>query len=123
MPQQAPAHADPAPALGVGRALPHPDRDEIRLAAVLHALSDPTRLHIAHTLARLGEAACSVIDLAVSKSTTTHHYRVLREAGVISQVYRGTSKLNALRRDDLEARFPGLLDSVLAAAEREGTRG
>lgn len=99
-----------------GRALAHPAREEIRLEAVLHALSDPTRLHIAYTLARLGEVACSVIDCEVAKSTTTHHYRVLREAGVISQVYRGTSKLNALRRDDLDARFPGLLDSVLRAA-------
>ncbi|MGH3449472.1 MAG: ArsR/SmtB family transcription factor [Haloechinothrix sp.] len=99
------------------RELSHPVADEIRLEAVLHALSDLTRLHIAHTLAKLGEeVSCSEIDLAVSKSTTTHHYRVLREAGVISQVYRGTSKLNALRRDDLDARFPGLLDSILNAA-------
>jgi DNA-binding transcriptional ArsR family regulator len=106
------------------RTLPHPARDEIRLAAVLHALADPTRLHIAYTLAQLGEeVACSVIDFAVSKSTTTHHYRVLREAGVISQAYRGTSKMNALRRDDLDARFPGLLDSVLSAAGREATEG
>lgn len=99
-----------------GRELFHPARDEIKLESVLHALSDPTRLHIAYTLGRLGEVACSVIDCEVAKSTTTHHYRVLREAGVISQVYRGTSKLNALRRDDLDARFPGLLDSVLRAA-------
>ncbi|MGH3657460.1 MAG: ArsR/SmtB family transcription factor [Micromonosporaceae bacterium] len=99
-----------------GRELHHPSREEIRLETVLHALSDPTRLHIAHTLSRLGAVACSVIDCEVSRSTTTHHYRVLREAGVISQVYRGTSKLNALRRDDLDARFPGLLDSVLNAA-------
>ena len=99
------------------RELHHPATDEIRLEAVLHALSDPTRLHIAHTLAKLGaEVSCSEIDLAVSKSTTTHHYRVLREAGVISQVYRGTSKLNALRRADLDTRFPGLLDSILNAA-------
>lgn len=109
---------------GAGRVLRHPARDEIRLESVLHALADPTRLHIAHTLGCLGEeVACSVIDLAVSKSTTTHHYRVLREAGVISQVYRGTAKMTALRRDDLDARFPGLLDSVLAAAGRESTEG
>ncbi len=101
------------------RELYHPPREEIRLESVLHALSDPTRLHIAHTLGRLGEVACSVIDCEVSKSTTTHHYRVLREAGVITQVYRGTAKLNALRRDALDARFPGLLDSVLRAANHQ----
>ncbi len=101
---------------GSERQLEHPDRDEIALEGVLRALSDPTRLNIACTLGRLGEAACSVVDLNVSKSTTTHHYRVLREAGVIRQTYRGTSKMNALRREDLDARFPGLLDSVLNAA-------
>lgn len=123
MPQQAPIPDPHAPEAGVGRVLAHPTRDEIRLESVLHALADPTRLHIAHTLARLGkEVPCSVIDLAVSKSTTTHHYRVLREAGVISQVYRGTAKLNGLRRADLDARFPGLLDSVLAAAGRQATK-
>lgn len=51
----------------------------------------------------------------VTKSTTTHHFRVLREAGVINQVYRGTAKMNALRRRDLDALFPGLLGAVLGA--------
>jgi DNA-binding transcriptional ArsR family regulator len=122
VPQQAPTPDPQDPGAGAGRVLAHPTRDEIRLESVLHALADPTRLHIAHTLARLGkEVPCSVIELTVSKSTTTHHYRVLREAGVISQVYQGTAKLNGLRRADLDARFPGLLASVLTAAEREAT--
>jgi DNA-binding transcriptional ArsR family regulator len=51
----------------------------------------------------------------VSKSTCTHHFRVLREAGVISQRAEGTSRLNTLRREDLDARFPGLLDAILDA--------
>ena len=104
------------------RTLYHPTREEIRLEAVLHALSDPTRLHITHTLDQIGEATCSMIDCAVSKSTSTHHYRVLREAGVIRQEYRGTAKYSSLRRDDLDARFPGLLDSILAAAAESATR-
>ncbi len=58
-------------------------------------------------------------DLPVTKSTTTHHFRVLRESGVIRQVYRGTAKMNGLRRDDLDGLFPGLLDSLLAAADRQ----
>jgi DNA-binding transcriptional ArsR family regulator len=96
--------------------LHHPDRDEIQLAAVLHALSDPQRLHIVRELA--AEAAprpCGSIELDVAKSTMTHHFRVLREAGLIRQERVGTTKLTALRRDDLEARFPGLLDAVLSA--------
>ncbi|MDX2704146.1 helix-turn-helix domain-containing protein [Streptomyces sp. PA03-6a] len=101
----------------------HPDRADIRLEAVLHAISDPMRLRVVRTLAARGtEAACSEVELPVSKSTCTHHFRVLREAGVISQTYRGTSKMNALRRADLEALFPGLLDTVLAAADRQDGR-
>ncbi|MCO5968207.1 ArsR/SmtB family transcription factor [Actinoallomurus soli] len=101
-----------------GRVLDHPARTDIRLESVLHALSDPARLHVVRCLAELPpgeEVACSAIDLAVTKSTTTHHFRVLREAGLISQVYRGTAKMTALRRADLNALFPGLLDAVLTA--------
>ena len=94
-----------------------PARSEIELAAVLHALSDPVRLRIVAALAVAGEEpSCGSFDLPVTKSTCTHHFKVLREAGVIQQRQRGTSRLNALRREDLDARFPGLLDSVLRAA-------
>jgi len=94
-----------------------PDRAELELAAVLHALSDPVRLRIVAALAVAGEEpSCGSFDLPVTKSTCTHHFKVLREAGVIQQRQRGTARLNALRREDLDARFPGLLDSVLRAA-------
>ena len=96
-------------------ALHHPCVAEIELPAVLHALSDPMRLRIVQILATGGEHACKSIDLPVTKSTCTHHFRVLREAGVMSQRVEGTTRLNALRRADLDARFPGLLDSVLRA--------
>ncbi|WUR84729.1 ArsR family transcriptional regulator [Streptomyces phaeochromogenes] len=105
------------------RDLPHPERTEIRLEAVLHALSDPMRLLVVRELAADGgELSCSRFDLPVTKSTTTHHFRVLREAGVIRQIYRGTAKMNGLRRDALDDLFPGLLDSVLAAAARQAVR-
>ncbi|MCH5676327.1 ArsR/SmtB family transcription factor [Streptomyces gilvus] len=105
------------------RDLPHPARDDIRLEAVLHALSDPIRLRIVRELAAdADELACSRFDLPVTKSTTTHHFRVLREAGVIRQCYRGTAKMNGLRRDDLDDLFPGLLDALLAAAARQAVR-
>ncbi|MFF9671556.1 ArsR/SmtB family transcription factor [Streptomyces eurythermus] len=106
-----------------GRALPHPDREHIRLESVLHALSDPMRLQIVRELApQEAELTCSQFDLPVTKSTSTHHFRVLRESGVVRQVYRGTAKMNGLRRDDLESLFPGLLDSILAAADRQAAR-
>ncbi|WP_255947697.1 ArsR/SmtB family transcription factor [Streptomyces odontomachi] len=108
-----------------GRALAHPPRELIRLEAVLHALSDPVRLSVVCELAETGdELPCSHFDLPVTKSTTTHHFRVLRESGIIRQVYRGTAKMNGLRRSDLDALFPGLLDSVLAASRgRTARRG
>jgi DNA-binding transcriptional ArsR family regulator len=97
-------------------ALDHPARDELELTAVLHALSDPQRLRIVRVLAEHAEPrSCGSFDLEVTKSTCTHHFRILREAGVVEQRLQGTSKLNTLRRDDLEARFPGLLDAVLSA--------
>jgi DNA-binding transcriptional ArsR family regulator len=95
----------------------HPDRDEIELSSVLHALSDPERLQIVRLLAAEDvPVPCGSLELGVTKSTATHHFRVLREAGVIEQSPTGTTKLTALRREDLNARLPGLLDAVLAAA-------
>jgi len=95
----------------------HPTRDEIELPAVLHALSDPVRLKMVRYLADAGaEQTCRSFDVPVTKSTCTHHFKVLREAGIIHQRQQGTARLNALREEDLEARFPGLLDTILAAA-------
>ncbi|MFD7712467.1 ArsR/SmtB family transcription factor [Streptomyces sp. NPDC059785] len=112
-----------ASAAGTARDLPHPVGDEIRLEGVLHALADPMRLRIVRELAAGGdELSCSQFDLPVTKSTTTHHFRVLRENGVIRQIYRGTAKMNGLRKDDLDALFPGLLDRVLDAAARQAVR-
>jgi DNA-binding transcriptional ArsR family regulator len=100
--------------------LAHPAVHEIELAAVLHALSDPMRLRIVVGLAVEDKRTCKSFNLPVTKSTCTHHFRVLREAGVIRQRLEGTTKLNSLRREDLDARFPGLLNAVLAATEARG---
>jgi DNA-binding transcriptional ArsR family regulator len=95
----------------------HPPREDLELASVLHALSDPQRLRIVQALAEDPEPRrCGTFDLDVTKSTMTHHFRILREAGIIEQSCEGTAKLNSLRREDLEARFPGLLDAVLQSA-------
>src|SRR3954452_11444189 len=97
--------------------LPGPRREDLRLEAVLQALGDPIRLSIVRTLhASPGsERACGTFGLPVAKSTASHHFRVLRDAGVINQRAVGRERLTELRRDDLEARFPGLLGSVVGA--------
>jgi DNA-binding transcriptional ArsR family regulator len=104
----------------VGRlhALHHPARDELELEGVLHALSDPARLRIVAALAADGgERPCGSLACTLAKSTMTHHFKVLRETGVVAQRDVGTSRMTCLRRADLDARFPGLLTAVLAAAD------
>jgi DNA-binding transcriptional ArsR family regulator len=94
--------------------LHHPTQEELRLEGVLHALSDPIRLQLVRALAGMdAPCACGTIDVPVSKSTRTHHWRVLRENGLVRQTERGTAKLTELRREELDERFPGLLDAVL----------
>jgi DNA-binding transcriptional ArsR family regulator len=102
----------------LGGAEEAPAVEELDLASILHALSDPMRLRIVAALAHEGERACGSIDLPIVKSTCTHHFRVLRESGVIRQRIVGTTRLNSLRREELDSRFPGLLDAVLQAAAR-----
>jgi DNA-binding transcriptional ArsR family regulator len=90
-----------------------PDSTALDLSAVLHALSDPVRRSIVERLAREGQIPCGGFGLSVSKSTSTHHFRVLREAGLIDQAEQGNRKLNTLRRDEIEQSFPGLLEAIL----------
>lgn len=89
--------------------------EDMELSAILHALSDPVRLGIVSQLAADGELACGSLEVSVAKSTCSHHFRVLREAGVIAQRVDGKCRFNRLRAAELERRFPGLLDAVLQA--------
>jgi DNA-binding transcriptional ArsR family regulator len=98
------------------RDIHHPGRNEIDLPGVLHALSDPVRLEIVRELERRGEESCAALGIPVAKATLSHHFRVLREAGVIRTRAVGTARVSALRRDDLDELFPGLLDVVLQPA-------
>jgi DNA-binding transcriptional ArsR family regulator len=91
----------------------HPDGVDLELSAVLHALSDPIRRSIVERLAHEGEVPCGGFGLTITKSTRTYHFRVLREAGLIDQREEGNRKLNTLRRDEIDGRFPGLLEAVL----------
>src|SRR3954449_11955808 len=96
-----------------------PEPQEMTLAAVMAALSDPVRVAIVRELGARGESTCGTFELGVSKATRSHHFKVLREAGVTHTRAEGTHRFVSLRRDDVEVRFPGLLGAVLAAAEAE----
>jgi|UPI00036C471E DNA-binding transcriptional ArsR family regulator len=100
------------------RCLYHPERKHISLAGVLYALGDPVRLEIVRQLATKGEQCCADFDFAIAKSTMSNHFKILRESGVVWTRKEGTQHINSLRREDLEALFPGLLDVVLRATAK-----
>ena len=102
-----------------GTVLEMPAAADLELTQVLQALSDPVRLEIVDALATGGEQACGAMPLPVSASTRSHHFRILRDAGVTVTRAVGNQRLVSLRRDDLEQRFPGLLDAVLRAGGKE----
>ena len=87
----------------------------MRLSHVLHALSDPVRLDIVRRLAVAGEQPCKGLSESVSKSTLSHHLKVLREAGLTRTRVDGAQRLVSLRADEVDKRFPGLLESILRA--------
>ncbi|GGE35678.1 transcriptional regulator [Halopseudomonas oceani] len=96
------------------RPFKHPPASELILERVLYALSDPVRLEIVQRLANVAEASCGELDGGRPKSSMSHHFRVLRDAGLVMTKSVGTTHMNSLRRADLDARFPGLLDAILA---------
>ena len=98
------------------RPLPPPPA-RIDLFAVLNCLADPIRLAIVSQLAATDDIQCGSFEVPVTKSTLTHHFRILRESGVIGTDRSGTRSLNRLRRAELDEAFPGLLDSVLDKSE------
>ncbi|MFD3686601.1 ArsR/SmtB family transcription factor [Nocardiopsis sp. NPDC058631] len=102
--------------------LHHPDAAEIALVDVLAALGHPVRMEVARTLADGEERFCGEVVPDIPKSSMTHHWRVLRESGVIRQRPDGRKLYLALRRADIDARFPGLLDILLAASPSPAPR-
>lgn len=104
-------------AAGPGTDIIEPTMEAMTLPTVLTALADPNRLAFVRTLAVHGSRGCTktaaLAGLTLSKSTLSHHIRTLREAGVLTAWYAGTTKHLAVRTADLETRFPGLLTAVL----------
>jgi DNA-binding transcriptional ArsR family regulator len=91
----------------------HPQCEDISLVGVLYALGDPVRLQIVARLAQMGELTCSDLDCSVAKSTMSHHFKILRESGLVATRKEGTQHINTLRVDDLNRLYPGLLSVVL----------
>ena len=91
-----------------------PELAEVPVLAVLQALADPTRLEIVRDLADDGgERLCGSFAPALAKATRSHHFKVLREAGLTRTRVDGTARYVRLRADELRRVFPGLLDSIL----------
>jgi DNA-binding transcriptional ArsR family regulator len=92
--------------------IPHPDAEALDLATIMRTIGDPVRLAIVRELVDGREQACSALQasLGIPASTGSYHLRLLREAGVTRTRAEGTSRLISLRRADLDARFPGLVD-------------
>jgi DNA-binding transcriptional ArsR family regulator len=99
------------------RPIYHPTPTDISLAGVLYALGDPVRLKIVGRLAKEGELGCAELECSIARSTMSHHFKILRESGVVRTRKEGTQHLNALRREELEQMFPGVLLAVLVALE------
>lgn len=97
----------------------HPTPAEMSLTAVMGALGDPIRVGLVRVLADGRERGWGELRAPVVKSTLSHHLRVLRDAGITRTRQEGTRCFVRLRRDDLETRFPGLLDAVLDAAHSD----
>lgn len=96
-----------------------PAAEDFQLPRVLAALADPHRLAAVRFVAHNGESWCSQVrqeaGLTMSKSTFSHHLRILREAGILTKRIQGAKGYTRLRKDDLDSRFPGLIDSILTA--------
>ncbi|MCY9782493.1 metalloregulator ArsR/SmtB family transcription factor [Nocardiopsis sp. EMB25] len=96
----------------------HPAVEDVELVAVLSALAEPTRLRIVRMLAAMeGERAWRDIDLPIARSTLSHHLKILRNAGLVQNRTEGTRCFVSLRGEELEDRFPGLLECVLACRD------
>ncbi|MCF7533608.1 ArsR/SmtB family transcription factor [Pseudomonas petrae] len=96
------------------RAFKHPLPTELTLERLLYALSDPVRLDIVRRLSSVAEATCGELDGGRPKSSMSHHFRVLRDAGLVHTRNIGTTHMNSLRAEELDVRFPGLLRIILA---------
>lgn len=100
----------------------HPAKEDITLTGILGALADPMRLRILHSL--MEEDGCQSCSEAapcpnMAKSTLSHHFRILRDAGLIRTTKRGIENRNEVREKEINDMFPGLLKTVLKLSDKE----
>lgn len=95
------------------RELFHPNKDQLSLSTILNALGDPIRLNIIRNLSNNPETTCACCNINLPKSTLSHHFKVLRESGLISVRIEGKQRFLSIRYDELEERFPGLLNAII----------
>ena len=98
------------------RQIKHPAMEQVELIEILYALADPTRMEIVVRLAKAGrKLTCGELDLNRPKSSMSHHFKILRSAGLVETVVDGTEHMNSLRLEEIEQKYPGVLESVLKA--------
>ena len=100
------------------RQIKHPAMEQVELIEILYALADPTRMEIVVRLAKAGrKLTCGELDLNRPKSSMSHHFKILRSAGLVETVVDGTEHMNSLRLEEIEQKYPGVLESVLKATQ------
>jgi len=98
------------------RQIKHPTIEQVELTDIMYALADPTRLEIIALLAKAGKKlTCGEINLNRPKSSMSHHFKILRGAGLVQTLIEGTEHMNSLRLDEIEQKYPGVLSAVLKA--------
>lgn len=109
------------------RPLVHPSADDVTVEGILHALSDPVRVHIfAEIACSKGAQNCSTFlemsDRTIPKSTLSQHFKALREAGLIASERHGVEMRNTSRCAEIDAKFPGLLPAIISAIKTQSER-
>ncbi|ACT48440.1 ArsR/SmtB family transcription factor [Methylotenera mobilis] len=96
------------------RQIKHPTIEQVELTDIMYALADPTRLEIVLMLAQAGKKlTCGEINLNRPKSSMSHHFKILRSAGLVETLIEGTEHMNSLRLEEVEGKYPGVLSAVL----------
>ena len=104
------------------KTITHPEIGEFKLVRVLHALSDPMRLLLVRMLAEKRDLSCSDLCLGRPRSSMSHHFKVLIDAGLLQVDVEGNTHRNNLRLTDLESRFPGVITSIIRSETKDPRR-
>ncbi|WP_036303666.1 ArsR/SmtB family transcription factor [Methylotenera sp. L2L1] len=102
------------------RQIKHPTIEQVELTDIMYALADPTRLEIIALLAKAGrKLTCGEINLNRPKSSMSHHFKILRGAGLVQTLIEGTEHMNSLRLEEIEQKYPGVLNAVLRVVTKD----